>query len=91
MTLDPTALIIYIAVKDQTLPSPTHFSKAIARLQGRPSRIKIVAGLPGELPPTNISGMLPAAMLPYQQVGMIVDVSSVDPLKGDPRNANQEK
>jgi hypothetical protein len=35
--------------------------------------------------------MLPAAVLPYQQVGMIVDVSSVDPLKGDPRNANQEK
>jgi hypothetical protein len=73
------------------LAIPDPFSKAIARIQGRHSRIKVVAGLPGELPPTNISGMLPAAMLPYQQVGMIVDVSSVDPLKGDPRNANQEK
>lgn len=30
-------------------------------------RLCLPAGLPGELPPTNISGMLPAAMLPYQQ------------------------
>lgn len=28
-------------------------------------RLCLPAGLPGELPPTNISGMLPAAMLPY--------------------------
>lgn len=30
-------------------------------------RLCLPAGLPGELPQTNISGMLPAAMLPYQQ------------------------